>query len=363
MRTLKPFLAAALLAFAAASALAIERPNVVYKIFQFPADKIPRIDGKTEDWDIVPEDYVIGTDQLSDTVNGHGTKIDPKDLDVRVRVGWVKGMNRLYFLYEAYDNYWDFARSDLHNDIFELVVDGDLSGGPNIIDMHPHRSLLDYWQGYFRFQNVFAQNYHILTPPGDKDWAFVWGCQSWLKHLPWANAAYSYNFKPGESGKLVLEFWITPFDYASCDGPQRSMESSLEENKLIGMSWAVLDYDDVNAKTYKGFYNLSHKTTMYGDASDLVMFKLMPLEAKFRKPIEAHWDFKIVDMDRRLVAFRDESYGKITSWKWDFGDDTTSTEQHPIHAYQKPGAYNVTLSVEGPAGPAKFTKLGDVTVR
>ena len=168
MRTLKLFLIVALLAFAAASALAIERPNVVYKVFQFPADKIPRIDGNTEDWDIVPEDYVIGTDQLSDTVNGHGTNIDPKDLDVRVRVGWVKGLNRLYFLYEAYDNYWDFARNDLHNDIFELVVDGDLSGGANIIDMHPHRSLLDYWQGYFRFQNVFAQNYHILTPPGDK---------------------------------------------------------------------------------------------------------------------------------------------------------------------------------------------------
>ena len=52
---------------------------------------------------------------------------DPKTLDVRVRVGWVKGLNRLYFLYEAYDNYWDFSRADLHNDIFELVIDGDLS--------------------------------------------------------------------------------------------------------------------------------------------------------------------------------------------------------------------------------------------
>ena len=36
-------------------------------------------------------------------------KPDPKDLDIKVKVGWVKGLNRLYFLYEAYDNYWDFA--------------------------------------------------------------------------------------------------------------------------------------------------------------------------------------------------------------------------------------------------------------
>jgi len=31
-----------------------------------------------------------------------------------------------------------------------------------------------------------------------------------------------------------------PFDY---EGPQRVVESTLTENKNIGMSWAVLDYD------------------------------------------------------------------------------------------------------------------------
>ena len=36
-------------------AAAVDKPGVVYKVFQFPADKIPRIDGKTDDWDMVPE--------------------------------------------------------------------------------------------------------------------------------------------------------------------------------------------------------------------------------------------------------------------------------------------------------------------
>ena len=57
---------------------------------------------------------------------------------MNVRVGWVKGLNRLYFLYESYDDFWDFNKTDLHNDIFELVVDGDLSGGPFIKQMHPY---------------------------------------------------------------------------------------------------------------------------------------------------------------------------------------------------------------------------------
>ena len=46
-------------------AFAIERRGVEYKVFQFPADKIPRIDGDPSDWSIVPETYSIGMDQLN----------------------------------------------------------------------------------------------------------------------------------------------------------------------------------------------------------------------------------------------------------------------------------------------------------
>ncbi len=341
----------------------LERTNTVFKIFQFPPNLIPRIDGDTNDWDIVPEDYVIGTAQLVDDSGKHAAP-DPKTLDVRVRVGWVNGLNRLYFLYEAYDDYWDFALPGLHNDTFELVVDGDLSGGPLIEKWHPARDLLGPWDAYFSFQGVHAQNYHIFTPAEGKDWTMVWGPAQWLKELPYANAAYSYAFKPGEAGRLVLEFWITPFDYAGYEGPPRAVESVLKENKLIGLSWAVIDYDDVNSgETNNGFWNLSRKHTMYGNASELVAFKLMPLEPRFRKPIDAQWTFQVVDMARRLVAFKDLSQGRVASWKWDFGDGSTSVEQNPLHRYQQAGKYVVTLWVEGPAGKSRRAKVWDVAIR
>lgn len=339
---------------------ALERPGVEFKVFQFPADQIPRIDGKTDDWAVVPESYSIGIDQLRDTVNH--TPMDRKDLDVKVKVGWVKGMNRLYFLYEAYDNYWDFSHRDLHNDIFELVVDGDLSGGPFIKTMHPVKGY-DPKDAHFTFHGVHAQNYHIFTPADGKDWTMVWGCQPWIKNLPYANAAYQYNFKPGESGKLILEFFITPFDYAAYEGPVRSVESKLTENKVIGMSWSVLDYDDVKGTKYRGFWNLSHKTTMYADASDLVAFRLMPVEAGLRRPVEADWSFQVLDMDRRMVAFHDETHGPVTSWTWDFGDGKTAAEQHPVHKYEKEGEYVVTLTVDGPRGKDRRTKVWDVVLR
>lgn len=345
---------------AAVALPALERPGVEFPVFQFPAGQIPRIDGKTDDWAMVPARYSIGMDQLKDTVNQ--TPMDRRDLDVTVKVGWVKGLNRLYFLYEASDNYWDFRHRDLHNDIFEVVVDGDLSGGPFIKQMHPAKGY-EPNEAHFTFHGVHAQNYHIFTPADGKDWAMVWGCQPWIKNLPYANAAYDYRFKPGESGKLVLEFYITPFDYAAYEGPERSVESKLWENKVIGLSWSVLDYDDEAGTKYRGFWNLSHKTTMYGNASDLVAFRLMPAEAGTRRPVEADWSFQIVDMSRRLVAFADQTYGPVTSWRWEFGDGKTSSERHPQHTYEKAGEYVVTLTVEGPRGKDRRTKVWDVVLR
>ena len=290
-----------------------------YKIFQFPADQIPRIDGNADDWNIVPDSYTVGMDQLWDDSGKHEIA-DSKNLDVKVKVGWVKGMNRIYVLYEAYDNYWDFSLPGLHNDTFEFVVDGDQSGGPFIDRFHPNKDL-SIMDAYFSFHGVQAQNYHIFTPAEGKDWTLVWGSQPWIKDLPYANSAYKYNFKPGESGKLTLEFWITPFDYAGND-PSRAVKSILTENKNISLCWAIIDYDDVDNKSNNGFWNLSKEHTMYGNASYLLPFKLMSLEDKFKKPIEANWSFKVVDMSRRLVAFIDQSEGKINSWKWDFGDET-----------------------------------------
>src|SRR5262245_17577570 len=77
---------------------ALERRDVTFKIFQFPAASIPRVDGRADDWSMVPESYAIGMNELMDTEQGHGLNHDLKNLDVKVKVGWVKGLNRLYFL-------------------------------------------------------------------------------------------------------------------------------------------------------------------------------------------------------------------------------------------------------------------------
>ena len=80
--------------FAATQLQALQRPERIFEIFQFPADAIPRIDGQIDDWSMVPPKYAIGADELMDTVKGKGVLSDPADLDISVKVGWVAGLNR-----------------------------------------------------------------------------------------------------------------------------------------------------------------------------------------------------------------------------------------------------------------------------
>ena len=78
---------------------------------------------------MVPESYVVGKDQLIKDERPPPVAGD-KSLAVRLKVGWVEDLNRLYFLYEAEDDFWDFSGPGRRNDIFEVIVDGDASGGP-----------------------------------------------------------------------------------------------------------------------------------------------------------------------------------------------------------------------------------------
>ncbi len=346
------------------------RDGKIFKIFQFPVNQIPRIDGRTEDWEIAPRNYTYETKELNDTEDGISTNIDTADLRVKVTLGWVKGLAKIYFLYEAYDDFWDYDRFNpkgYQNDIFELVVDGDLSGGPFIFNArYPSDSLKwdsktrAYLENHVTFSGVHAQNYHIFTPPVNNAWTLVWGSQPWIAEFPYANYAYSYDFGPGDKGHLILEGWITPFDYAPHSGPEDAVTSTLYEGKTIGLSWSILDFDGTQRE---GHFNLSHDVRMVKDASYLCSFRLMPIEPQLQPEIKADWTFEKIKGKPGLVSFTDLSLGNIDKWIWDFGDGNYSHEQHPIYQFSEKGAHKViTLTVEGPAGSSKRTRYWEVII-
>ncbi len=56
------------------------------------------------------------------------------------------------------------------------------------------------------------------------------------------------------------------------------------------------------------------------------------------------------------VQFSDTSIGEADTWLWNFGDETTSTAQHPLHVYPDSGLYLVNLEISGNDGVSSFSK-------
>jgi len=62
------------------------------------------------------------------------------------------------------------------------------------------------------------------------------------------------------------------------------------------------------------------------------------------------------------VQFNDASAGNVTVWLWNFGDGNTSTDQNPIHIYESPGTYTVSLNASNDYGFSIETKTRYITV-
>lgn len=66
-----------------------------------------------------------------------------------------------------------------------------------------------------------------------------------------------------------------------------------------------------------------------------------------------------IEVDGNQVKFNNTTTG-ATSWKWDFGDSTTSTEQSPVHTYKGKGKYVPTLYATSGDG---ITAEGSTVIR
>jgi PKD repeat protein len=57
-----------------------------------------------------------------------------------------------------------------------------------------------------------------------------------------------------------------------------------------------------------------------------------------------------------IITFVDTSTGNPSTWTWDFGDNSMSNAQSPVHAYAKGGTYTVTLIVSNVSGSNMTSK-------
>jgi len=135
--------------------------------------------------------------------------------------------------------------------------------------------------------------------------------------------------------------------------------SSESENEPTSYLW---DFGDGTTSTYataghiftevKSYWVTLTVTNTYG--SHTIGIDVMVVPNTYPIPIFT-W-FTSNKKAPYTMQFSDASVGTPTSWLWDFGDGTTSTEQSPEHIYHYPGTYTVSLTVSNAYGTVSTTE-------
>lgn len=121
--------------------------------------------------------------------------------------------------------------------------------------------------------------------------------------------------------------------------------------------WVERPYTWPVTATYGGTYNLIAEAT--GDIDPVREY------AQFTLPVGAEFTAAPLTGTVPLsVTFSDLSspWGWVETWQWDFGDGSASTESNPVHLYDLPGNYTVTLTTTVGLSTYVKTKPGYITV-
>lgn len=226
-------------------------------VFQWPAGMEPTMDGDLSEWSVVPEDYVIGSAQHFDIVNGQGSNMNPSDLGSRCIIGWSASTNRLYYMQERFDDYYDRNGGDGAaggDDSWEVAVDAD-HGGESIYITDTE--IVDEKERELA-QGRWAQTAHYRFPPlAPFGWKWFWMSSStWHDQKPWADYGFRLDGQLNSGDATAyIEIMTAAWDDFNFHGPELSVLHTFKEGDIIGLGWGLIDHDaDTQGLNYDAWW-------------------------------------------------------------------------------------------------------------
>jgi len=260
---------------------------VMHPIYELPTADLPDLhDGTLADWEaVLPGASVTHDDFVAWSDVGDGAPVDPGDLAYQVFLAWHGSSQRVYAAIERVDDVYvnDYEGGGSANvwrhDGFELMVDGDHSGGEYQGFMN---SDLTSEELRLAAQSQ-AQHYSAVPEAADGHLLALFelsGPHTAAERMPLTLPPYA------DAGGFVLagspsisgiEMYVTPFDALNVVNPGESRPSALYAEKIIGFHIAIPDFDTEPSK-YHGFYTLSGEPATWRYAERFVDGVLLPCE-------------------------------------------------------------------------------------
>jgi len=133
-------------------------------------------------------------------------------------------------------------------------------------------------------------------------------------------------------------------------------------NNITNFLWNFNDGTTSNLKdpkkkyNHSGFYNVCLSVWDNAKVCFNTDCKIVPVNTN-SSTCNASFDYYV---NARLVTFRDNSTGNPTSWQWDFGDGSTSTDKNTTRLYPANGMYLVHLRASNSSSSSDYVQLINV---
>jgi len=226
-----------------------EPPEFTYHAFQWPDALLPTLDGDVSDWEIVPEPYILTTEDLYEQLQGlgkRGSGYDESNMAVECVVGWNQTTNRLWIYTTVYDNITVVRPSTVgpgpmwHYDSLEIAFDADHSGGQfrGFSDLPEEENK--------RLRQAQAQKFNFSIPSPDEYEVFIGDSGEWyyIKGGELFDWGWSFDGVLDGAGTRVYEWSWQGWDDLNWEGPDKSRVHDLREGEIVGFNIAWNDPDE-----------------------------------------------------------------------------------------------------------------------
>jgi hypothetical protein len=253
--------------------------------FQWPDGAVPTIDGNIAEWGIIPEVYVITTEDTHEAL--YENAIDKADLDLRGYVAYNDASDKVLIASQVFDDEHERDNTDpgqcnCADDNVEFWIDGDHAGSPYVETYGTAEGASA--EERQRATNSTLQWWSIAVPPvGDRD-VQSGNTGQWQDDPPHFDFAWSFEGEQFGESTYYYEMSFTVWDDLDFAGPETSTVSTIDEGEIIGINLIWSDYDGSKAQVvnedgstgYDGYWITGGPCCDGVNASD---FLLAPVES------------------------------------------------------------------------------------